>query len=889
MDDITHKFKLDESDVERAVENIVKGLSSVQQAALKAQVDIKAAQDEQQKNLLDGYKRVKESQDRTIELMSKKFESLTAKTTQETEKQATSFIKLFTKLKSGLSLIGSLTGLGTLAAIIGKIGSAVSDMVGKFAATAEGKKALEGISLQWAKMKAVAQDFLENALKKIIPILNVVLPYIEKGFRQVTGVVAGIVAFYKASYENVFNGVKILFNDILIGYNLVKEKVLGDKGAGEKVKELRAENAKLENSFVDAGQAAKDAYNEQIKSADQASANAKVATEETKKGTDALKKLREEYKKLREELAEKAKVADLNAIIDPFVKINTELSQAIKEITDKVAREKEIASKLKIKFNPQIEIDAQKSIDDLRATAKEKIDALLTELTKFSAEEIANFDLNTKDTRETKFKNDLIRDVKTFFEIPDSIIQATKKIGIKLFQNLRDLGSGELPTNKSGINLTTDAESNRKQNEVEIQLEADKGDKITKITAQSAKRQAEINEENRKKELEAFEKRKADLKRIAHELAKVFGSINDIVTASIQSKLDENQKLIDSIHSRVESAQAALDKEVQLQNDGAANNVETKRRELDELKKQEKAAQDERIALQKKALEQQLIIDELSQASTLATTVPIIFKKGVESGTLIVGIVSAIAAIASMFALFASFKAKAKSLASSNSVKAFTGGALEDYQEKSGWVNKNGRTDKRGGRGHRVEDSDLVLGGYEFVTNEDTSQRHGRFLEAMNQGKYDGMDLWSIANREAKASRASREQEIIDRKAQIAAAMKKKQEDDEILKRMKAMGDTTTGNAFLNNKRKYILSAKRNANLIDHHAIIKELREGREALEKQQKAEYVTVKQMQEMFDKHAKEMKKAIDNKEVVMPLTGDTKGYRLMKPELVETIWFE
>jgi hypothetical protein len=85
----------------------------------------------------------------------------------------------------------------------------------------------------------------------------------------------------------------------------------------------------------------------------------------------------------------------------------------------------------------------------------------------------------------------------------------------------------------------------------------------------------------------------------------------------------------------------------------------------------------------------------------------------------------------------------------SSSKKLYAGGPL-DQEGVTGFVNKSGRSDRSGGRGHRVEDSNLVLGGREFVVNENTAMRHADFLEALNRGEFDNGDGLHFAMGHAK-------------------------------------------------------------------------------------------------------------------------------------------
>ena len=229
---------------------------------------------------------------------------------------------------------------------------------------------------------------------------------------------------------------------------------------------------------------------------------------------------------------------------------------------------------------------------------------------------------------------------------------------------------------------------------------------------------------------EAFGLKADDFAEVMAGMANSLNSLFNSMTSGTERQLEENEALIESIQERRDVLEADLEKELERQEAGLANNIDSKRKELEALRKEEEKAEKEREKLRKKQLAQKLIADGLTQTSNLITMGSNVIAA--ESGKGLLGVGLALAAIAAFVSMFSSFKNGA-------SKKLYTGGPL-DQEGVTGFVNKQGRSDRNGGRGHRVEDSNLVLGGKEFVVNENTSMRHDDFLEALNRGEFDNSD-----------------------------------------------------------------------------------------------------------------------------------------------------
>jgi hypothetical protein len=121
-----------------------------------------------------------------------------------------------------------------------------------------------------------------------------------------------------------------------------------------------------------------------------------------------------------------------------------------------------------------------------------------------------------------------------------------------------------------------------------------------------------------------------------------------------QAEVDVAQAAIDAAEKRVEAAQSAYDAEVEGRNNGYANQVATKKKEL----QQEKKNMQEKQKLLEQAQKRQEAINTVTQASSLITASANIWSA--MSGVPIIGPALALAAIATMWTSFAVAKVKAK-------------------------------------------------------------------------------------------------------------------------------------------------------------------------------------------------------------------------------------
>lgn len=215
---------------------------------------------------------------------------------------------------------------------------------------------------------------------------------------------------------------------------------------------------------------------------------------------------------------------------------------------------------------------------------------------------------------------------------------------------------------------------------------------------------------------------------VQSSIGQIYNSIAQSQIAATDAAIAENQRLLESLNSRVDIVKAAIDTEYANAAKGSANMLQLKKNEYDKLKiQQEKAASDAEV-LRKKRLREQVNADTISQASSLITSSANIVQS-FSALPLGIGIGLSAFVIGAMFAAFAVNRAKAYEIANQSAAE---GGAMTQYL--------NGKTDKQGQRAYIVVndkgESVLNLGGNEYIMNSSASSKYRPELEAMNKGTY---------------------------------------------------------------------------------------------------------------------------------------------------------
>lgn len=235
-----------------------------------------------------------------------------------------------------------------------------------------------------------------------------------------------------------------------------------------------------------------------------------------------------------------------------------------------------------------------------------------------------------------------------------------------------------------------------------------------------------------------------DLAILSQSFKTLYSEVGALLSAHIDTQISENERLLEAIKQQSEVIQSELEHQLELQAQGRSNNVESKKRELEELQQVEARALQERQRLEQQQMRAQLAADAARQISNMVTGVTSLLAAEASKGVLGIGI--AALAIPTFLALFRAAQSQAQAAVGSVS-RAYKGGPLAEYLggRRSGFVDKGGRSDIPGrGDGYRVEGTNLVIGGDEFLMNEKTSRRQEGFMNLMNSGALDGYNLYEF-------------------------------------------------------------------------------------------------------------------------------------------------
>lgn len=229
---------------------------------------------------------------------------------------------------------------------------------------------------------------------------------------------------------------------------------------------------------------------------------------------------------------------------------------------------------------------------------------------------------------------------------------------------------------------------------------------------------------------------------ILESLGSVLSNIQEMLLASSQQRIEELNNEIEQRRENIEKLEEDLELQLELEQEGFANSVETTRAKIDEELAAENEAIEERDKLRKKEQALQAATQTLSQIGSLITAGAKIFEA--ESGKGIVGVALAAAAIVGMLATFAKLKsdAKAKSKLSKGAER------IADH------IMNVGNKSDRFGSGYSIHDADtgqptgVVIGGDESIMRAEVSQSQRALFEDMNRNptKYQDIDILSMVN-----------------------------------------------------------------------------------------------------------------------------------------------
>lgn len=214
-----------------------------------------------------------------------------------------------------------------------------------------------------------------------------------------------------------------------------------------------------------------------------------------------------------------------------------------------------------------------------------------------------------------------------------------------------------------------------------------------------------------------------------------------------QAETDIAQAAVDAAEKRVEAAQSAYDAEVEGRNNGYANQVATKKKEL----QQEKKNMQEKQKLLEQAQKRQEAINTVTQASSLITASANIWSA--MSSVPIIGPALALAAIATMWTSFAVAKVKAKQATAAANQEYGEGGLefLEGGSHASGNdIDLHQRNSE--GRNMRAEGGEAMA-----IINKRNTRKYKRVLpdiiSSLNKGTFEEKFTNAFANGETVQSK----------------------------------------------------------------------------------------------------------------------------------------
>lgn len=291
----------------------------------------------------------------------------------------------------------------------------------------------------------------------------------------------------------------------------------------------------------------------------------------------------------------------------------------------------------------------------------------------------------------------------------------------------------------------------RQKTEFRLSQERERLQKILELNRQGGK---ELTEEQRKTIQNTIDAIDQESKRTPFKnLYEVLGigldsDQQDALNTAIESTLDSINSILDAwadeadaavnlANTRIDAAQRALDAEIEARNNGYANNVIQAQKEL-ELQRQN---QEKALAEKERAQKAQLILDSITQASSLVTASANIWSA--LSGVPVVGPALAAAALLTMWTSFAAAKVKAVQV-SKQQTEQYGDGTVELLQ---GGSHASGRDidmgTTRDGKRRRAEG-----GEYFAIINKRNSRRFGDIIpdviNAFNDGTF--ADKYQRAN-----------------------------------------------------------------------------------------------------------------------------------------------
>lgn len=427
-------------------------------------------------------------------------------------------------------------------------------------------------------------------------------------------------------------------------------------------------------------------------------------------------------------------------LADARLKAQQERDKKIKEATSKLKQIQDdlfdVLSENKVlNEKEQFDIIKEKQIEAIKTTKKE-LEDLGKILGKDVSKELANFDLILQGIEARDFT---------------STLQPIEKLPKAISKTIRDLKSEV--ENLESIQVKTGFNTEKEQERLKGKIDKLSGVGSTQIKPiEIPPVNSDTFEASYTSDLEKFIEGLTDFEGLLQDsLDSIFGEeggekareflgglstlvseFGNILNEANELQIEAIDKQLDALSERREKAQDELDKELEFQKEGLANNVGNKEQEVNGLLAEEARLTDEREKIQKEAQRRQLIADTVQQGQSLITS-SINIIKGF-SQIPFVGLPLGIAAVATLIGFFAKTKAAAFA-----ATKLYTGAnRIDDHFGEVGH-----RSDIPGrGEGYRVvdavtgQDTNVRISGREMLLPEDITQSQSRFFKNLKAGRY---------------------------------------------------------------------------------------------------------------------------------------------------------
>lgn len=552
-------------------------------------------------------------------------------------------------------------------------------------------------------------ELLDTAIKKVREFIESDFQKSQREYNEeASKLLETYKGFSKLQITDTISKLKAEIDDLDASFESNQEAIAESKNnIGIWGKALSALNLSDEGKRVEALTKENEGYSKQIHvnqiAIEQLELKLKDLGKTTQTSASETKKLTDELDKLLKKLAtdsEKARIAGL----DPEARIKAERDASLKSLDVLESEIRELNKKLGKKA--QLTKAQNNQLGILRNEANKKY---IDDLNKFYAdEEQARID------NSNKAKGDYIKAIDT-----EEAIQVEK------IKRIQDGGKNEEDLERLKHNKILQIQIEFAQKKLEfLQAAGNTEDalQIEQLKTFIANAQGELEKDAKKTSSEKFSMVKLlGLEMSDQELSQKVGAVMSAyqqITTLMKQAVDEevtaNQRKLDSLNRSIDEKEKSLDREIKLNQLGFASSVETKRKEVDQLKAQRAKSEED----QARALKKQQQMQTASQAISLITSSTNIIQSMTQAFGAY-GLIAAAVLIATMFGMFASAKSKA-----SEASKLEKGGML------GGEI--DGPSHAQGGIKIQTKNGLYEIEGKEWITNKRSTAKHRRILEAIN-------------------------------------------------------------------------------------------------------------------------------------------------------------